>query len=859
MHLPRRAVFVATFAALATIPVSSAFAAQLRLLPERELGLTADDTAQRSCAIRNASGAGVAREAVTAPMDGVISVRTSGARSSDWDIGIVDRKTGNVLNGAAGPDANEVATTRVAKGQELDLKACRLSGARRVDMTVQYTETGPPAKGDGSKVKLVRVDVRTPFDRYKLGSLGLDTTDHPAPAHQDVVVHSAADERKLQQAGFSYQVRQGDLLGHDRANRLREKRAYDRSRRPGARASQAAATPLPSGRNSYRTLPEINDELRALATRYPRLVRLVELPLRSRENRPILGIEIAENVDNAPDGRPVYVQIGTHHAREWPANEATLEFGIELIKNFTRDPSYNRPIDPRLDRIVREARTFVIPVMNVDGFDATIESEGLNPDHSFQDPVDSGPGENGSGDQANGSGAYKRKTCFDPDPAQQPIPCLARTSSRASANPSDLPAQLPDRGVDPNRNYGVEWGGPGTSDQITDLTNAGPRPWSEPETESVRRLLRDLQPTVLITNHTYTGLILRPPGTSTFGPVPDEDRLRALGDAMAAQTNYISQFSYQLYDTTGTTDDYIYDGLGGFSYTPEIGKVEFHPEYSSGFVPEYDGRPALDPNGNPTGPKLGGLREAYTLAGLTASDPDSHSLIRGTAPAGRTLRISKTISYKTSGRPNDDPILHPQQTITEPRTSTMVVPPSGQFEWHVNPSSQPRSGETTPWRLTCEDGAGRVLETRDVYVARDQATNVGLTCGATTAPPPPPTQRACVAPDGFRSVNVSRRGRGLRIRFARKVRNPVTVDIVQTSIGRRIVRDRRVVRFTKRSRSFNWSGRGARKRRLRDGTFYVRVSIRDAARRADVRRVAVERKRGKFSKRGAFELVNRCA
>jgi hypothetical protein len=54
---------------------------------------------------------------------------------------------------------------------------------------------------------------------------------------------------------------------------------------------------------------------------------------------------------------------------------------------------------------------------------------------------------------------------------------------------------------------------------------------------------------------------------------------------MARETDYVSQFSYQLYDTTGTTDDYIYDGLGGFSYTPEIGKNEFHPEFTTGSSP----------------------------------------------------------------------------------------------------------------------------------------------------------------------------------------------------------------------------------------------------------------------------------
>ena len=45
----------------------------------------------------------------------------------------------------------------------------------------------------------------------------------------------------------------------------------------------------------------------------------------------------------------------------------------------------------------------------------------------------------------------------------------------------------------------------------------------------MRRFTRDLQPSVLITNHTFSGLILRPPGTNRSGPVPDEERLRDAG------------------------------------------------------------------------------------------------------------------------------------------------------------------------------------------------------------------------------------------------------------------------------------------------------------------------------------------
>ena len=63
-------------------------------------------------------------------------------------------------------------------------------------------------------------------------------------------------------------------------------------------------------------------------------MRVFALQRRSIEGREIMGIEIAENVNAAPDGRPAFVTVGTHHAREWPSNEATQEFGLELINGY---------------------------------------------------------------------------------------------------------------------------------------------------------------------------------------------------------------------------------------------------------------------------------------------------------------------------------------------------------------------------------------------------------------------------------------------------------------------------------------------------------------------------------------------
>ena len=205
---------------------------------------------------------------------------------------------------------------------------------------------------------------------------------------------------------------------------------------------------------------------------------------------------------------------------------------------------------------------------------------------------------------------------------------------------------------------------------------------------------------------------------------------------------------------------------------------------------------------------------------------------------------------------------------TRRATDTLTVDATGTFEWHINPSRQP-GGDPKAWTLTCGTRARR-----QIYIERDQAVNVGLTCGPRAAVPPrrhadddaghaddaddrcaAPT---CQTPNGFRSVDVRRRGSGLRIAFSRLVTNGVTVDIFQTSKGRKIINGKRVKRYTNQSRSFTWNGRATGNKRLSDGVYYVRVRILDANKRIDSRRVVVERKNGRFIKRGGFYLDASC-
>ncbi|WP_181871194.1 M14 family zinc carboxypeptidase [Sphaerisporangium album] len=122
-------------------------------------------------------------------------------------------------------------------------------------------------------------------------------------------------------------------------------------------AGQAAG--LPSGRTSYRTITDYNDEMLALSTRHPGLVKHITLPHKTRQGRDVYGIEVTHDVD-AADGKPALFMMGVHHGNEWPSGEHTLEFAYDLINNDGKDPQVTRLLD--------QARVIFVPVVNVDGF-----------------------------------------------------------------------------------------------------------------------------------------------------------------------------------------------------------------------------------------------------------------------------------------------------------------------------------------------------------------------------------------------------------------------------------------------------------------------------------------------------------
>jgi hypothetical protein len=507
--------------------------------------------------------------------------------------------------------------------------------------------TAPPAAAvpvAEFRPQLVVVDTPTRADKQLLQTLGLDLTEHAGHDYVEVVLHSATDVATLTAAGLAFDVRIPDLLAREAQN----------NELNAAYAASTERSPLPSGRDAYRTLADYEADMAALERDHPDLVEMFTLPHPSLDGRAIHGVEIGRDVRGADRGLPTFLMLGVHHAREWPSGELAMEFAVDLATGYGADP--------RITDLVDRSRVVVVPVVNVDGFQLSRTDGGLVDLRA----VDEG---GTASILATPGNAYKRKNCRLVDGQDTPDGSCAL----GATSPGGYGV-----GVDLNRNYGGYWGGPGASDLFADPTYRGAAAFSEPETQNIRELISGRHVTTLITNHTFSNLVLRPNGASPdlvpgsegmpLGDPHDEEALRELGDLMAAQNGYTSQHAWELYDTTGSTEDWSYNATGGFGYTFEIGPDEFHPPFPE-VVDEYLGAGEHAGRGN---------REAFLLALANAVDPTTHAVLTGSAPAGAVLRLQKSFATPTW-----------DGVIEDVLDTTTTVGADGSYTWHVNPSTRP--------------------------------------------------------------------------------------------------------------------------------------------------------------------------
>lgn len=454
-------------------------------------------------------------------------------------------------------------------------------------------------------------------------------------------------------------------------------------------------------------------------------VRLLTMPTTSLLGKTVYGVEIATDVAN-DDGRPVVMHDGMHHCREWPAGEMPMMWAHELLENYDSDPV--------IASIVDNARTIILPLVNPDGFDRTVEAAAITGQTSDDDLFLGFPL------ALTGKGDMWRKN----------VRALTNEGPLEVTGPivggSPVGASQPDAyGIDLNRNYPFHWGDESGSSSIPESqTYRGTQPFSEPETHNVRDLVRSHLPITHITHHTSGQQMLIP-----WGREPREIRspdwphmsriAREMRDGFTHEGTFYEGNGYDpiqafnLYPTSGTSRDWGHAATRTIIYTFEHG-TEFHGSYPGTIPAMYEQN-----------------RGAFVRHSLAAIDETVHARITGEGPAGGTVEVYKAFQTPTnlqlSGTPVisigglpevEDPtgdLLRPT-LVDEELRRTVRIGQDGTFDLRVPPSSRPyllnekqlddfEIGDTEPYTVTVRDAAGDVVYVSSVTIERGFHAEIG--------------------------------------------------------------------------------------------------------------------------------------
>ncbi len=463
-------------------------------------------------------------------------------------------------------------------------------------------------------------------------------------------------------------------------------------------------------------------------------VRLIEMPTTSLLGTTVLALEIATDVAT-DDGRPVVMHDGMHHCREWPAGEMPVMWAHELLESYGTDPDITRVVDG--------VRTIILPLVNPDGFDRTVEAAAIT-------------GQTNDGPLIGlgfplavlGKGDMHRKNLravSNEGPLEVTGPIVGG---------SPVGASQPDAyGIDLNRNYPFAWGDESGSSSVPESqTYRGTSPFSEPETHNVRDLARSFLPVMQITHHTSGEQMLIPwgrepreirsPDWPLMSMIAAEmrDGFTTPDGTVLAGNGYDPIQAFNLYPTSGTSRDWGHASTRTIIYTFEHGEV-FHGPYG------------------PTIPAMYAKnRGAFIRHSMAAMDPRIVARITGEGPAGGTVEVTKSFATPTNLQLSGTPVisLGGLPTVQDPTgdairptevdetiSRTVVIGSDGGFDIHVPPSTRPylineslvgnEVGTLEPYTVIVRDAAGDELYRSDVTVERGFTAAVDATTATVEA------------------------------------------------------------------------------------------------------------------------------
>ncbi len=232
----------------------------------------------------------------------------------------------------------------------------------------------------------------------------------------------------------------------------------------------------------------------------------------------------ALRISGSAADKPGVLFCGTQHAREWISPMTNLFIAEQLVYGYDTDPTIRSRVDG--------AEILIVPVVNPDGYVYS-----WTPDNRMWR----------KNRRDNGDGTY---------------------------------------GVDLNRNWDAQWGGPGSSGITSSVTYRGTEPFSEPESAALRDFFI-ANPNIIssLDFHSYGQKILSPYGY-TYDLPADYDLLMDIGAGMQSEIAAVHGELYEvgasagtLYQVSGGLKDWAYDDQGVLCYT-----VELRPIGSPGFI-----------------------------------------------------------------------------------------------------------------------------------------------------------------------------------------------------------------------------------------------------------------------------------
>ncbi|MDO8055500.1 MAG: M14 family zinc carboxypeptidase, partial [Candidatus Hermodarchaeota archaeon] len=227
----------------------------------------------------------------------------------------------------------------------------------------------------------------------------------------------------------------------------------------------------------FHDYDEMQEEIAYFHTQAPELIDL-EVIGRSYEGRDITCLRITNETN--PLQKAKTLVVAHHHGREQITVEAALRFILRLLNNFG--------IDPTLTEYVNTQEIYVIPSLNPDSLEYTVNlgnhwlRKNLRPfDHDGDGSLDEDGVEDVnmdgiiSGFDVYTSGGIYLYTYYE------------GIDNDADGEVNEDPVGY----VDLNRNYPSGFGNPGSSSDPYSQVYHGPAPFSEPETDSFRNFTQN--------------------------------------------------------------------------------------------------------------------------------------------------------------------------------------------------------------------------------------------------------------------------------------------------------------------------------------------------------------------------------